>query len=132
MQLHRARDRIEATGARLAVIGQGNVAQANHFRETQKVDGLPILVDPKRQTYKLAGTKIATMGEMLGPKVVLKGLRTSLTDRVHQGPTVGHAAQLGGTLLVLPDGSIPWTHLSDDVSDNASPDEIVEAVRAHT
>ena len=131
MQLHRARDRIEAAGARLAVIGQGNVAQANHFRETQKVEDLPILVDPKRKTYKLAGTKVATVGELIGPKVVAKGLKTALTQRVHQGTVVGHAAQLGGTLLVLPDGSIPWTHLSDDASDNASPDEIVEAIRAH-
>ena len=52
------------------VIGQGNPAQANHFRETQKVNDLPILVDPKRKTYKLAGTKVATFNELLGPAVV--------------------------------------------------------------
>ena len=131
MQLYRDRDRIERAGARLAVIGQGNTAQASHFRETQHVDDLPILVDPKRRTYKLAGTKVATFGELLGPKVVAKGLKTSREEKVHQGPTVGHAAQLGGTVLVLPDGSVPWTHLSDDASDNASVDEIVAAVEKY-
>lgn len=131
MQLHRERGRIEAAGARLVVIGQGSPAQADHFRETQKVDDLPILVDPKRKTYKLAGTKIATFNELLGPAVVLKGIRTSAKERVIQGAPVGHVAQLGGTVLVLPDGSVPWTHLSDDASDNASVDEIVDAIGKH-
>lgn len=131
MQLYRDRDRIEAAGARLVVIGQGNPAQANHFRETQKVNDLPILVDPKRKTYKLAGTKVGSFSELLGPAVVLKGIRTSAKEKVRQGATVGHAAQLGGTVLVLPDGSVPWTHLSDDASDNASVDEIVEAIGKH-
>ena len=48
-----------------------------------------------------------------------------------QGRPVGHVAQLGGTVLVLPDRSVPWTHLSDDVSDNASVDEIVDAIGKH-
>jgi hypothetical protein len=131
VQLYRGRDRIEGAGARLVVIGQGNPAQANHFRETQKVEDLPILVDPDRRTYKLAGTKVATFGELLGPRVVRKGLRPSVEEKVHQGKTVGHAAQLGGTVLVLPDGTVPWTHLADDASDNATVDDIVAAVEKH-
>lgn len=132
MQLYRGRDRIEEAGARLVVIGQGNPAQANHFRETQQVYDLPILVDPERKTYKLAGTKVATLNELVGPAVVLKGIKTTAKERVRQGRTVGHVAQLGGTVLVLPDASVPWTHLSDDASDNASVDEIVEAVRTNS
>ena len=128
MQLYRGRERIEAAGGRLVVIGQGDRADAERFRASQKVEGLPMLVDPERRTYELVGTKIATFGELLGPSVVLKGLRTSVRDRVHQGMTVGHPAQLGGTLLVLPGGSVPWTHLSDDASDNAGVDEIVAAL----
>ena len=47
-----------------------------------------------------------------------------------QGRIVGHAAQLGGVLIVKPDGSIPYAHLSEDASDNPPNDEVLAAARA--
>jgi alkyl-hydroperoxide reductase/thiol specific antioxidant family protein len=111
VQLHRDRERFRAAGVELVVIGQGRPEQAEHFRRSQGVEELELLVDKGRESYKAAGTKIATFNELLGPRVVLKGLRRSATSRVHQGRTVGHPAQLGGVLLVMPDGSIPYAHL---------------------
>ena len=128
MQLHRDREEFERAGARLAVIGQGTPEQARHFAETQKVD-LPLLVDTKREAYRAAGTKVATFGELLGPKMIARGARRSLASGVRQGRTVGHPAQLGGVLLVMPDGSIPYSHLSDDASDNPPNAEVLRAVR---
>ena len=107
MQLHRDRDRFRAAGVDLVVIGQGRPEQAEHFRRAQRVEGLDMLVDERRKSYKAAGTKMATFNELLGPRVVLKGIRRAAASRVHQGRTVGHNAQLGGVLLVMPDGSIP-------------------------
>ena len=116
---------------RLVVVGQGTPEQAAHFKHSQKVD-LDMLVDSKRRAYKAAGTKVATLGELLGPRMVARGARRSVASRVHQGRTVGHPAQLGGVLLVLPDGTIPYAHLSDDASDNPPNDEVLEAVRRAT
>ena len=129
MQLHRDRDRFEASGARLAVIGQGRPAQAADFRRSQKLE-IPLLVDGKREAYKAAGTKIATASELLGPSVLLKGLKRGLSTRVRQGRTIGHPAQLGGVLVVAPDGTIPYAHLADDAGDNPPNDEVLEAVEA--
>jgi hypothetical protein len=128
VQLHRARDEFEAAGVRLTVIGMGTPEQAAHFREERGVD-FDLLVDPERKAYKAAGTKKATLDELLGPKVVARGIRSALRSRVVQGRTVGHPAQLGGVMLVMPDGSVPYTHLADDASDNAPVREILEAVR---
>ena len=128
MQLHRDRERFEEAGARLAVIGQGTPEQARHFRDTQKVD-LDLFVDRDRAAYRAAGAKMATVGELLGPRVVMRGVRRSLAGRVRQGRTVGHPAQLGGVLLVMPDSSIPYAHLSEDASDNPSNEEVLKAVR---
>ena len=91
-----------------------------------------MLVDTRRQAYKAAGTKIATFSELLGPRVVAKGVRRAAASGVHQGRTVGHPAQLGGVLLVMPDGSIPYSHLSDDASDNPPNEEVLAAVRRAT
>ena len=129
MQLHRDRDKFEAAGVRLVVIGQGTPAHAAHFRESQKVD-LPMYVDERRDTYKIAGTKIATFGELLGPRVVAKGTRVAARDRVIQGKPVGHPAQLGGVMIVKPGDQIAWTHLADDAGDNPSNSEVLEAARA--
>ena len=128
MQLHRDREKFAEAGVRLLVIGQGTPEQARHFRDTQKVGDLELLVDSKRQAYRAAGTKIATFTELLGPRVVARGAKRSLASGVRQGRTVGHPAQLGGVLLVMPDGSIPYAHLSDDASDNPPNEEVLRAV----
>jgi hypothetical protein len=129
VQLHRDRSKFEATGARLAVIGQGTPAQAAHFRDSQKLD-IPLYVDEGRKTYKEAGTKIATVGELLGPAMIAKGAQASRRDHVMQGRTVGHPAQLGGVMVVRPGNEITYLHLSDDAGDNPSNGEVLRAARA--
>jgi prostamide/prostaglandin F2alpha synthase len=128
VQLHRDRDKFEAAGTRLVVIGMGPPAHAREFQRSQKID-LEMLVDPGREAYAAAGTKIATFSELLGPGVVAKGARTTARLGVRQGRTVGHPAQLGGVLVVGRDGSVPYAHLSDDASDYPSNDEILAAAK---
>ena len=127
MQLHRARDEIEQAGVRLVLIGQATPRHAAHFRRRQGIE-LPVLADEKRASYKAAGAKVATMGELLGPKVFAKGLRTTAQTGRLQTRTVGHPAQLGGAMVITPDGRVAWSHMSEDASDNASPEEILEAI----
>ncbi len=131
MQLHRDREEFEAAGVRLVVIGQGTPAHAIHFRDSHKIE-LEMLVDRGRDSYRAAGTKVATISELIGPSVVAKGTARALRQRLPQQRTQGHPAQLGGVMLVLPDGSVPYSHLSDDASDNAPNDEVLAAVRQAT
>jgi hypothetical protein len=129
VQLHRDREQFEAAGVRLALIGQGRPENARHFRESFDLD-LPMYVSGDRAAYRAAGTKVGTLGELLGPKSVMKGIRRAASDGVVQGRIVGHAAQLGGVLIVRPDGSIPYAHLADNASDNPPNDEVLAAARA--
>ena len=129
MQLHRDRDRFEASGARLAVIGQGTPDMARDFQRSAHVD-LPLLVDASRAAYRAAGTKVATLDELISPRVVARGIRRGLASGVRQGRTAGHAAQLGGVLVVAADGSIPYAHLAEDASDTPPNDEVIAAAQA--
>ncbi|HKN93635.1 MAG TPA: AhpC/TSA family protein [Thermoleophilaceae bacterium] len=129
MQLHRDRSKFDAAGVRLAVIGQGTPAHAQHFRETQEVD-LPMYVDEARDSYKAAGTKIATGAELIGPRMVAKGASVGRRDGVHQGRIIGHAAQLGGVMVVRPGNEIVYVHLADDAGDNPPNEEVLEAAKA--
>ncbi len=129
MQLHRHRKEFEEAGARLAVIGQGTPRHAEHFIEEYGLDGMQVLVDPDRKTYEAAGAKIATVDELWHPRIVARGAKLTATDRLVQGRTQGHAAQLGGVLVVARDGRITWAHMSDDASDNAPTEEVLQAAR---
>jgi prostamide/prostaglandin F2alpha synthase len=128
VQLHRAREEFDDAGARLVLIGQLTPRHAAHFRRRHELE-LPVLADDQRESYKAAGAKIATMTELFGPKVVAKGALTSARTGLFQGRTIGNSAQLGGALVIAPDGAVVWSHMSEDASDNASPDEILAAVR---
>lgn len=129
LQLQRHKKDIEAAGASLVMIGQATPRHASHFRRRYAPD-VRILADEDRTTYKLAGAIRGSATELFKPEVFLKGIVRSARGGVVQGRPVGDVAQLGGTLIVMPDGTIPWSHMSRDASDNASIDEIVAALEA--
>ena len=129
MQLHRDRERFEEAGARLAVIGQGTPRHAEHFVDEYNLDGMEVLVDPERKTYSAAGAKIATLDELYNPRIVARATKVAASDRLIQGRTQGHAAQLGGVLVIARDGTVVWAHMADDASDNPPNDEVLKAVR---
>ncbi len=127
--MDRARDELEAAGARLVLIGQATPRQAAHFRRRQGLH-VPVLADEKRESYKAAGAKKANAKELVGPKLIARGALATVRTRQLQTRTVGDAAQLGGALVVIPDGTVTWSHMSEDASDNAQPDEILAALLA--
>ncbi len=129
MQLQRARNEFEEAGATLVLIGQATPHDAAQFRRRQGIQ-LPVLADKDRVSYRAVRAKVAGIFDLFGPKVVAKGALTGARNKTIQGRTVGHAAQLGGAIVVRPDGYITWSHMSTDAGDNASPDEILAAVRS--
>jgi peroxiredoxin len=129
--LDRASSQFEAAGVNLVLIGQLTPRHAAHFRRRQGIS-LPVLADERRESYVAAGAKVATITELLGPRVIAKGISVSRQTGQVQGRTIGHPAQLGGALLVAPDGRVVWSHLSEDASDNATPEEILAAARRFT
>jgi len=131
VQLHRDRKEFEAAGVRLVLIGQATPRHAAHFRRKLGID-LPVLADEERDSYGAAGAKIATFGELLGPSSLAKGVRASARSRVIQGRTIGNNAQLGGVLIVKPDGTVAHAHMSEDAADNVPGAELLAAARSVT
>ena len=127
VQLHRARGDLDEAGGRIVLIGQATPRHAAHFRRRLELEW-PVLADEERASYRAAGAKVATLNELVGPKVVAKGLHASRRSNVVQGRTIGHPAQLGGALVVRPDGAVAWSHLAEDACDNPRPDEIMAAL----
>ena len=127
----RAQGQIEAAGASLVFIGQLTPRHASHFRRRRELQA-PVLADEGRASYKAAGAKVATLTELVGPKVVAKGTALAARTGLRQTRTLGHPAQLGGAMVITPDGTVAWSHMSEDASDNAGPEEVLEALRDAT
>lgn len=127
--MDRARHEFEAAGARLVLIGQATPRHAAHFRRRQGIH-VPVLADEKRESYRAAGAKMATTEELLGPKTIAKGALATMRTRRLQTRPIGHPAQLGGALVIRPDATVAWSHMSQDASDNAAPAEILAALRS--
>lgn len=128
MQLHRARSEFERAGVNLVLIGQATPRHAAQFRRRQGIQ-LPVLADEDRVSYKAAGAKSGGVGDLFNPKVVAKGAMTAVRERTMQTRTIGDAGQLGGVLVIAPGGEVIWSHMAKDASDNASPEDILAAVR---
>jgi peroxiredoxin len=128
--LEGARSEFDAAGVRVVLVGQATPRQAAHFRRRLEID-LPVLADEGRESYRAAGAKVATAGELLGPRSVTQGLRRTFESRgkVHQGRIIGHPAQLGGAMVIAPGGEVIWSHMAEEASDNATPEEILTAAR---
>jgi peroxiredoxin len=129
MQLHRARSEFDHAGANLVLIGQATPRHAAQFRRRQGIQ-LTILADEERVSYAAAGAKSGGVFDLWHPKVVAKGALTGVREKTVQTRTIGDANQLGGTLVIAPGGKVTWSHMSTDASDNASPEDILAAVRA--
>ena len=127
--MDRARGDFKAAGVGLVLIGQATPRHAAQFRRRQGIQ-LPVIADERRVSYRAAGAKIANLSELFGPRSVSKGLLAGARSRKIQTRTVGNAAQLGGSLVIRPDGQVAWSHMSAKAGDNASPEEILAAVRS--
>jgi prostamide/prostaglandin F2alpha synthase len=129
MQLHRARGEFEQAGGRLVLIGQATPRHAAHFRRRQGIQ-LPVLADEERISYRAAGAKTGSVVDLFNPKVVAKGALTGIKEKTIQTRTIGDANQLGGAMVIDTGGRISWSHMARDAGDNASPEEILAAIRA--
>ena len=125
MQLHRAIDRIHATGAELYVIGNGTPNFIDGFRETTGFSGA-IYTDPTLAVFRAAQLKRGLRNVLnLG---AVKSSLGALRRGFRQGRTQGDNLQQGGVLVVANDGRVLWQHVSDHPGDNASSDDIVRAL----
>ena len=122
------REEFEAAGLGLVLIGQATPRHAKHFRKRQGLS-LTVLADEERDSYKVAGAKLGGVSELLGPKVFAKGLATIASTGKIQGRTIGHPAQLGGAAVIGPGDTVIWSRMAEDASDNATAEDILDALQ---
>ena len=126
--MHRDRELFEQAGVELVAVGNGSPEEASEFLLEQGLEGLRVLVDPSRRAYEAAGARLGTLPELVGRRLWERARRARASG-LRQGPIAGHAAELGGVLIVTPDGSVPYARLAEDAGDRPPNEEVLAAAR---
>jgi hypothetical protein len=119
--------RFRQLGVEPYVIGSGSSSQAKRFQEKLEAFALPIFSDKPRATYRAAGWKRSAVATMLDPRSWVRGL--ALVGKFWQGRTEGDPWQLGGALVIRPDGQTVYRFASAHSGDHPSLAALEEAAR---
>ena len=124
--MHREREAFKKLGAEAVVIGHSSLRYAKGFVDETKIH-LPVFVDEKREVYKALGFKRPLLS-FLTPKV-FKRAAEAREEGFTQPGVHGDAFQLGGVVLLMPDGSMPYTYASQFAGDHPKIEDLKAAVR---
>lgn len=111
----------------LFFIGSGNALMAADFRQELGLD-VPVLVDPRRETYRFLGFK-RQLSMLFDPRVYLHALRAAKAG-FKQRKTAGDPWQQGGVLVVRRGGEVAWSYASATAGDHPPVDEVMAHARA--
>jgi AhpC/TSA antioxidant enzyme len=128
VQLHRAKDEIEARGAHLVFIGVGNRHHAQSFRSELGLTE-PLYVDTARNSYRALGMKRGIIATILSP-ATWRNMVRAWRGGFRQRGVKGDPWQLGGVLVVLPGGRIAYRFLSQASGDHPPVDEVLASLPA--
>lgn len=110
------------------VIGSGAPNFARGFQEKMDVPSLPILSDEKRASFAAAGMR-ARQSMWNLPKTIARGILTNFKHP--QKKILGDPFQLGGVLIVRPDGEVTYAFHSEWAGQHPPvPTLLAEALKA--
>lgn len=105
------------------MIGLGDIEKARRFKVREDLP-FPLLGDPDRSTYRLAGLVRGSVGDVMGPKVWGRGLKSLLSGNRQSRPRED-PMQLGGTAVIGAGGKLLHLHVATTSADNMPVHEIV-------
>ena len=113
-------------GARLAAIGLGDPQYAQAFREETGI-GFPLLIDERREAYRAAGLKKASLLHLLRRDNAVARKRARAGG--HRQHKLGKdPLQLGGSFVFGPGNVDRYAYVSRTLGDNPDPAALLAAV----
>jgi peroxiredoxin len=115
--LREDRERFEAIGADVTLVGQGTPQECADFCDSRRVP-FRVLVDPDRTAYRAYGLAKGGAMQVVGPQVMLPWIRNEIRSETRQrGLRGGSFTQMPGTFIVDADGILRFAHRSRHVAD---------------
>ena len=121
--MRREKDRFEAAGSQVLLIGMGTVQEAANFADKFDVP-FPIAADTDRRLYRAFDLGRMQPWQFFSPLVALKGVSAMAQGHL-MGLPQGDVHQLPGVFIIDTAGSILYHHYSRDPSDHPAVDTLL-------
>jgi hypothetical protein len=121
-------DAFHERGATIAAIGLGDRDYARAFREETGIT-FPLLVDERRQAYRVAGLRSANLLHLVRAENATAGARARAAGH-RQHATGRNPFQLGGSFVFGPGNVDRYAHVSRTFGDSAGPAALLAALPA--
>ena len=119
-------EELRQIGVEPYVIGSGTPAQARDFQRHVHAESVPVLVDQALASYAAAGWK-RSMAATMHPKSWLHGVKSMIAHP--QRKTAGDPWQLGGAMIVRPDGEVTFRFRSETGGDHPAIATLLDEAR---
>lgn len=122
-------ERIRERNARLVLVGNGSMAQAQRFfaEKGLPVTGVVVATDPSRESYRAAELERGVVKTFFNA-----GSRDAYLRARREGFAItgafGDTFQLGGILVVLPGSRLAYRHASKFAGDHPAIDDVIAAI----
>jgi len=126
--LGEAHDEILAAGGDVVAVFQYSGEEVRDFCADQGVD-FDCLGDPDLEGYDAVGLGKGGLKEYLGPQMLKSTIAAAKEGHFVGNPKGGAISLEPGTFVVGADGRVVLAHYNKDASDNASNEDVLEAVR---
>ena len=115
----------EALNTRIVVISFNRLEQARNWQDQTKIP-FTLLLDPERKAYRAYGLEYSLLRSR-GLNVWQRYAQLILKGRTWRG-IQGDSGQLGGDIIVDPNGHIRFAHRSHDPTDRPNIDALLAAL----
>ncbi len=124
-QIWEQKDKYQQNGAKIVFIGNGSPHFIHIFRQDLQLGDAPIYTDPSLESFRAAGFKRGFL-KALGPTAIKNGLKMASQGNKQSTYTkaAGDLWQLGGVLVVKPDGTVPYHYISEVLGDYPPEDDL--------
>lgn len=119
-------DRLVDSGIKTLLVTFDSRELALDYAEATKLEW-PIIVDTKRQLYRAYGIPRATLWTLIKPAVTWNYMVT-MFQGYRPGKPGCDLRQLGGNVLIDPNGIVRFNHVSTDPHDRPTAEYILETL----
>jgi peroxiredoxin len=127
-QLRQYQSDVDALGVAVLVVTFEQPARARQYVEASRLPW-PLLLDEDRRLYGAFGLERGGHWAVFGPHSWLRYIRLLLRGRRLTAPT-GDVHQLGGDVLIDPQGVVRFHHASQSPTDRPRVSAVLDLVRA--
>ena len=123
LQLQQVDNEIERLGLHIAVVSFETPKRAQAYHDETRLRW-PVLVDQARKLYTAYGMYEGSLWSIWGPKSWAAYSKLMLHGRLPRRPT-DNTSQLGGDVLIDPEGVVRFHHISSGPADRPAVSEIL-------